>query len=320
VLHFQGKKVEAFNLLKKYVTDDSKNVPFIAVARLLEEFRESNETNGRELLLATLLYKQNENALKEAPMLLAGAKLLRAEFLARVGLFGDSLDLCDEVRHMPGVLAENPLSVAVETLVREDLSETGKKRAAQDQKRVADWIDAALKAPGLPTDRRANLLQGKANLFILQNNAKAAEGAYRDCLAMNEKDVVALNNLAWLLAIQGKDEALGQSQFYMKRAIEITGPVATLVDTRATIYIALGKYDDAVKDLREVVDDNLNGQYTFHLAQALWVRNKGTDRIDAVQLGKRAFGKELHLDLGALHPLDRGKYPDLMKALEVPGY
>ena len=48
---------------------------------------------------------------------------------------------------------------------------------------------------------------------------------------------MALNNLAWLLALQHKNgtEALK----FINRAIDLAGPVAELFDTRAIVHLAL---------------------------------------------------------------------------------
>ena len=57
----------------------------------------------------------------------------------------------------------------------------------------------------------------------------------------------AMNNLAVLLALQGVklDEALK----LVNQAIEIAGPVAAMLDSRASVYTALGQPKEALKDI-----------------------------------------------------------------------
>src|SRR5262249_17112297 len=68
-----------------------------------------------------------------------------------------------------------------------------------------------------------------ADLYDLQGNYTEAKKSYRDVLALEEGNVVALNNLAWLLAetSDNPDQALDLIQ----RAIKLQGERAELLDT-----------------------------------------------------------------------------------------
>ena len=80
-----------------------------------------------------------------------------------------------------------------------------------------------------------------------------AENFYREVLEKNPGHAVALNNLAVLLTLQGKklDEALS----LINKAIEITGPLGSMLDTRACVYIAQGNAEKAVSDMKECIAD-----------------------------------------------------------------
>ena len=63
----------------------------------------------------------------------------------------------------------------------------------------------------------------------------------------------ALNNLAELLALQKikLDEALQD----VNRAIEVRGPEGAIVNTRASVYLALGRTQDAIRELEKALRD-----------------------------------------------------------------
>ena len=86
---------------------------------------------------------------------------------------------------------------------------------------------------------------------------------------MLEKDpkyYAALNNLAELLGLQKikLDEALQD----VNQAIELRGPEGAIIDTRASVYLAMGRTDDAIRDLEKALKDREEPARLFHLAQA----------------------------------------------------
>lgn len=83
---------------------------------------------------------------------------------------------------------------------------------------------------------------------------------------------LTLNNLAVLLSIQGKklDEALT----LINKAIEISGPLPSMMDTRACVYIAQGNAEKALADMDEAVAAGTTPVRLFHQAQALSLANQ----------------------------------------------
>ena len=61
-------------------------------------------------------------------------------------------------------------------------------------------------------------------------------------------NVVALNNLAYLLALNGGSQA--EALALIQRAIDQAGPDPEMLDTRALVYLKGGQADRAGKDLR----------------------------------------------------------------------
>jgi tetratricopeptide (TPR) repeat protein len=285
LLAAQQRGGDAADLLTKYA--EGKDAPLAAVAALLEQLGQPKA--------AAPLYEKLEATAKKP-----GGTFLRAGFLARGGRLADALDLCDRVRRdvAPEVVAEAAL----------ELFDQGGADAAQ-LRRVEGWIDEALRAADRPATRAA--LQGRlATLYNLQGRYRESVDLYRRCLKQDGRDPVAANNLAWMLAVTGRD--LEEALALIQRAIDRAGPRPDLLDTRAAVYLARGEAALAVKDLEAVVADRPSGPACFHLAQAQYA-GKNTDAArDALRQALRLGLKEKDL-----HPLERDQVGRLRAALDV---
>ncbi|OHB58296.1 MAG: hypothetical protein A2Y07_04170 [Planctomycetes bacterium GWF2_50_10] len=82
-------------------------------------------------------------------------------------------------------------------------------------------------------------------LYIIGNSEKAAH-AYTRVLELQPQDLVAMNNLAWILCEQqGKfNEALKVTQ----KGLEISPQYLDLIDTRGMAFFRLGQYQKAIVD------------------------------------------------------------------------
>jgi tetratricopeptide (TPR) repeat protein len=89
--------------------------------------------------------------------------------------------------------------------------------------------------------------------ILLHTTGRTAEaaGLYEQLLALEPDNVVAMNNLAWIMSEeQGKyREALDLAQ----RGLEIAPDYSDLVDTRGVVYYRLGQFDKAAEDLRKCI-------------------------------------------------------------------
>ena len=120
-------------------------------------------------------------------------------------------------------------------------------------------------------------------------------------LKSDPKNLVALNNLAWILA--PKPESADQAMRFAERAIELHGATGEMLDTRARILIAAGKYDRAVADLTDAINQRGTPLRYFHLALAQLGMDKGDDAV-------RTFREAKHrgLDPKVIHPRDLPMY------------
>lgn len=182
-------------------------------------------------------------------------------------------------------------------------------RAAHAQpkhyQRAERWILRELgKKPGSST-----LVEALAVVTEYQQRYQDAEVLYRKVLAVDPSNLVALNNLAYLLALQGSKptEALG----LVERALTRAGPVAELLDTRAVVHLARNQVREAVSDLDKALSQQaLLPMIKFHLARAHHQAGDGGATVKAFQEAKKAG-----LEGEQLHPLERSVYVKLQEVV-----
>lgn len=158
---------------------------------------------------------------------------------------------------------------------------------------VKAWIDEALVAVPASVPLKLNL----GELHALRQDFATAEQVYRDVLKAEPKNLVALNNLAWILA--PRPESADQALKFAERAIELSGATGELLDTRARILISAGRYDRAVADLNDAINQAQTPLRYFHLAVAQLKMSKADDAVKTFREA-RARG----LDPKAIHPSD----------------
>jgi hypothetical protein len=90
------------------------------------------------------------------------------------------------------------------------------------------------------------------------------------------------------------------------KAIEVAGPIPTLLDSRATIRLALGDPKGALTDVEESLASRPVAVAFFHQAQV--ERKLGKGPAGKVSLEK---AKELGLRVVELHPLERPIYQQM---------
>jgi tetratricopeptide (TPR) repeat protein len=171
--------------------------------------------------------------------------------------------------------------------------------AAHPTRPQTERMEKTLLAALARQPRPASLLAATALAATALERYEQAETFWRETLRADARHVAALNNLAIQLALQKRrlDEALELVQ----RAIEIAGPVPTLLDSRATVYLARGESDKALADLNAAIANAPNPIWYFHKARVLSARKDEAGARDAL-----TKARELGLREELLHPLERG--------------
>jgi len=136
-----------------------------------------------------------------------------------------------------------------------------------------------------------------------QSRFDEAERIYRDILKEDPTSSVAMNALAVLLAQEGV--RLDEAQQLIDRAIALTegGANPALLDSRATVLLALGQPEQALADLNRAIQEEPNALRLFHQAQAYHALGKKKPAVDAL---RRAH--ELGLEEGKLPSRERPVY------------
>ena len=282
VLYASGKKAEAVALLQSHVKDSPADTGAVAV--LLEEL---GEAEGAEALYRELV---NRSKQPESTFVLV-------HFWRRQHRYQEALDACDRAWQTcrPEAVAQACLSVLAE-------APHDPAQYARVERRLQEAVQKAPKALGLQA--------ASAVLAKLQDRYNEVEAVYRRILELDPRNAPALNNLAWLLACQGRGpEALE----LVRRAYEIKGPDPGLLDTRAVAYLAIGQSGLALKDLEEAVTESSSPDVYFHLARAYHMARDRKAAREALRRARAGGIKEADL-----HPRERLVYRELVRDLN-PG-
>jgi tetratricopeptide (TPR) repeat protein len=249
------------------------------VAQICEEIGLLEEADS----LYRRLWDENKTARPETGLVVAA-------YYGRRGRTDEALALCDTVRKsVRGAVVGD---VAVYILYA---AQTPSKEA---MKTVAGWLEEAAKTAG--GQARTALVRQLATLRNLQGDYEGAMDLYRRVLAANEKDALALNNLAFLMSAHKKhDDALA----LLDRARRVIGHHPALDDTEAMVRLNRGEPDAARKLLEGVVAQTPTGTAYFHLALTEQAAKR---QLEAQAAWKRAT--EAGLRRADLHPLERETY------------
>jgi tetratricopeptide (TPR) repeat protein len=218
-----------------------------------------------------------------------GQDLVLAPFLAHVGKVGEALDLLEEKLEQT--------SAPDFALACSAIWQGGGKFTAGQAERLDGIVQKAVGR----FERPVPLLSLLAEVRSRQGRYADTEAFYREVLKKQSGDAVTMNNLAVLLALEGVklDEALR----LMNQAVEIAGRVGAMLDSRASVYMAMNDPDNALSDIRAAVADAETPVRLFHLAQAS--KLAGQDKEARETMDKA---------------LKQGLTPDMLQPLELPAF
>jgi tetratricopeptide (TPR) repeat protein len=254
------------------------------VARLLDRFgfaREAEEAYKTEIA----------HAPQETERLLS-----LASFLGRQNRPAEAIELLEKTRTkcQPERIAMTALSVY------------DAPSATIAQKRLIEaWIVEAVQR----TPRSAGLVSKLAAIRLRQGRYEEARALLRQALTGDPDDPQALNDLAWVLAqgperLAASQERLKESLSLINRAIDVAGEGATMLDTRAVVYLQLGRVDRALHDLDRALSLRPTSRASyFHLAKARLLANDKSESLKAF-----AQAEKLGLNSETVDPLERRSY------------
>ncbi|HZZ81464.1 MAG TPA: hypothetical protein VFE62_23380, partial [Gemmataceae bacterium] len=252
------------------------------------------ETRGQGSQAAQLLSKYA--AEPEASPL---RKLLVAQLEARLGNFSAAIDRCEEVRAIDAHRIDAD-SAAVAIIHTNKPSEAQPTRFTQWQKersRVETTLRSALAKEPKDVALRLQL----AELMEFQGKYDEVEKLCRSVLQDQDTNLVALNNLAWLLAHRADRAA--EALTLINRAIDKFGPLPELLDTRAVALTNRGDFAGAMRDLERVVNQAPTAARLFHLSRA---HERARNTTAAVAALRQA--NDMGLTPQMLHPAEQAEY------------
>jgi tetratricopeptide (TPR) repeat protein len=124
--------------------------------------------------------------------------------------------------------------------------------------------------------------------ILLQNTGRNNEAVEMNqrAIEVDPNNVVAMNNLAWLLCEDQKkyDEALK----WASKGLQIVPEYCDLIDTLGVINFRMGQYQEAIKSLKSCIElcpvgQPLVVQSRFHLARALAQLGRRTEATNEIQ-------------------------------------
>jgi hypothetical protein len=150
----------------------------------------------------------------------------------------------------------------------------------------------------------------------LRGNSDRVIEMYRTYLARTDLDLqqrgIAENNLAYMLALRGKEREAKEARSLIQSSIKRMGPTADLLDTQACVNIALGDYESAVADMENAVAAGETAVKLFHLSRAQFLDRNRTAAAEAL---RRA--EELGLNVLELSDAEQKIYEQLRDELEL---
>ncbi len=169
----------------------------------------------------------------------------------------------------------------------------------QQAELVRGWLDACLTTEPDSTP----LLLSMAEFLATRHDTTGAAATYEKVLAKEPRNIVALNNLAWLLAADARtaEKALD----LITKATRERGLTGDLLDTRARVRITLKQFKEAEADLAEAISHDPTALRWFHVALL-----RTNQSPPATAEAKRAFveARRRGLDARLIHPADVATY------------
>lgn len=216
-----------------------------------------------------------------------GRFLLLAAFLSQKHRIDEALERCEEaLTNKAGPESVGKIMLAV---LRQN--KPSKEQFLRVERRLKEFLTQKPSSIAL----RMYL----ADLHDYQEDYPTAEKLYLEVLENDPENVLALNNLAWLLAFKKDAGPTGLNA--VNRAMGLVGETAELLDTRAVIYMMMGQSREAVNDLLRAVAENRTASRCYHLFQAWTMEGKRSDATKAWRDAQlNGFRPEVHL-----HPLER---------------
>jgi Flp pilus assembly protein TadD len=255
-----GAEIETYatSLVQAAATDGEKAKIYQMIGNLAASFE---------------LYELSEKWFRRLSEQSARGRLLLAASLAAQGDMSEATKLCLDTASYESVEATIVLAQLFTSMEHTD-----------------EEFDAAkpiIEATFEDNQQNVALLMALGVMYSQKGADRTAVEMFRRILVIAPDNVLALNNLATMLAEQpqGRAEALK----HIGRAIAIAGRTTALLDTQGTIYLLAGDYEKAIESLEEAAAGFVGDpRVTLHLAAAYDASGRTED---AKAMAETAIGR-----------------------------
>jgi tetratricopeptide (TPR) repeat protein len=220
--------------------------------------------------------------------------------LAKQGRIQEAVALCQDA-------GKNDESVRPALLVAQVLSSG--RATTQDMNAAEPYLKKTLESH----QDQPDFLNCLAGIRVLQGRPKDAIELYRQILKLQPRNIAVLNNLATILGEQAEPECRQEALECVERAIELAGPLSSLLDTKGMIFVYDGKPERAIGPLQAAVQSpSPDPRYGFHLAVACC-------RLGQLERARTALrqARDADLEHQLLTNKDRQLLADLEKQLAL---
>lgn len=221
--------------------------------------------------------------------LVPGKYELVAKSLLRQDRVDEALALCVEA-------TKHDNSPAAAAALASVLAAAGKGRGDSSRGMAEELLEAQVRQHG----SNVEFLFSLATLRVAQERPNEAIELYEKVVRLAPKHFIALNNLAFMLAEQHPDRRK-DALVYIDQAIQIAGPVPTLLDTKAMVLLYNDQPTRAIPLLEKIATvDSQDARWHLHLAMAY-------RKVGAIQRAKDAIRRmrDADLDNHVLTPEDK---------------
>jgi tetratricopeptide (TPR) repeat protein len=281
VYQLRGDPEKAGGLLLQFGRDHPDQM--VAAARVLEQM--GLVPRAQTLLQEFLEKNRATNPVAMVPL---------AELLGRQGRTREAIDLCEPLWKIG--TGAGAATVCMTIL----LNSNDDAQVRRVEARLQEALSRSADDP--------ELLVARAILKSVQGQPDEAVALYRQILARTPDNVVALNNMAWILSF-GKDTT-SEALTLIERAIARIGQQASFLDTRAVVHLAQGNPEKAIQDLEVAVASAPEPAMYFHLARARLM----ADQPEPARLAW-VEGERMGLRAASLDPLERPIFEEVRKKI-----
>jgi tetratricopeptide (TPR) repeat protein len=234
----------------------------------------------------------------------AAGQMALASFYARRGRPADSIKLLQQFASKTDSVQ---LGVAAISVMKSE------KITREQQQQLEELLTAASTARKQPVI----LLAALGALKITQGQPDKAEAIYRQLLTVDPNNIIALNNLAVLLALTNKDtdEALR----LIEHAIQLAGSQPGLIDSRAVVRIMRGEPQKALEDLDLILNDTSDKIDPIWLFHKAWALDAGSSPDDARDVMATLRKEPYNIDRSMIDPPERAEFDKLLENLKNQG-